>query len=250
MAEAGVVNGVCVDPKAYFFGLIRRREGEDASDWQQVLKATSMPDGYGPNFVPSFGMPFYGLTMMGGAGGPREPRGRIFLPTAAPDGEGYFTRQIQVIADKPGGVQGRDFVWAWDYISGHEYAALQPPNRPDTPDVPDRPEVPVRPEHPVRPEVPDASQEVAKLTASVAALEGKLAALEGKLAALDLTEALKQLEVLVDVIPAGPDNLRILGQQINLSHDHGVEVVLKVGGHEVQRVRSSAKAEASVTPVP
>jgi hypothetical protein len=64
--------------------------------------------------------PFYGITVMIDSGG--NARGRIWLPTNTPvmhDGNAWYTREIQVIADgpTPGAI-----VWAWIDKGGAQYA--------------------------------------------------------------------------------------------------------------------------------
>ena len=54
------------------------------------------------------------------------------------------------------------------------------------------------------------------------------------------------LEVLVDVEPAGPV-VNVIGRKFDLHHDHGVQVVLKLFGVEVRRVGQAAVVRASVT---
>jgi hypothetical protein len=53
-----------------------------------VLWSTNMPDD---------AWPYFGIHMIIDAGG--FPRGRIQLPTATPDGLGYYTHEFQIIAD-------------------------------------------------------------------------------------------------------------------------------------------------------
>jgi hypothetical protein len=129
----GIVNGVCVDPRSYFFYLIGRPEGSGANNWKQVLEglhASGMRKNPTPHEHPTADA-FYGITIMIDAGG--NARGRIWLPTAQPDALGYFTREVQVIADAPGGVHGVDFVWAWEENRGAPPYA--PVNAPITPPI-------------------------------------------------------------------------------------------------------------------
>ena len=65
--------------KAYFFSLIGKTEGSDASDWVAVLTASGIPTGLAAGVVPTTSMPYYALTQQIGAGG---VRGRMFLPTS------------------------------------------------------------------------------------------------------------------------------------------------------------------------
>jgi hypothetical protein len=120
----GCNGGWLTDPRAYFFAdVIRRIEGEPAPDWKQVLE--SLP-GQGMGVNPKPGQiqpqnaPFYGLTVMIDAGG--NARGRIWLPTNTPvmhDGNAWYTREIQVIADGP---TPGTMVWAWIDKGGAQYA--------------------------------------------------------------------------------------------------------------------------------
>jgi len=113
---AGCVNGLLVDPKAYFFWLINRTEGAPATGWEAVLAASGMPDGPGPG-QHSDPTKTYGIAQQIGGGG---PRGRIFLPTDTPDPLGYYTHPIDVLKDGPTPGQ---LLWAWrDWLGGPPYA--------------------------------------------------------------------------------------------------------------------------------
>lgn len=80
----------------YFFDLIGKTIGEDASDWVAVLTGSGIPNGLAPGEVPMDGMPHWALTQQIGAGG---VRGRLFLPTSEPDALGYFSRPVDVLAN-------------------------------------------------------------------------------------------------------------------------------------------------------
>ena len=108
------------EARGWYFAGIGRTQGAPANDWAAVMAASGLPPGYGPGIVPNASMPFFAFTNM--VGSSNEQRGRIFLPTAVPDPNGYYTRQIQVIAD---GATPGTFVWSWTYISGHAYAPVQ-----------------------------------------------------------------------------------------------------------------------------
>lgn len=108
------------EAKAWFFQGIGYAIGGPANNYEAVLSACGLPPGYGPGVVPTAAMPYFAFTNMESGG---VSRGRIFLPTAQPDGNNYYTRQIQVIADDPNFVGS--LVWAWQYISGHAYAPVQ-----------------------------------------------------------------------------------------------------------------------------
>lgn len=125
----GVVNGVLVDPKTWFFARIGRPEGSPANDYAEVLKrliAQGMRVNPRPSERPRYDA-FFGVTVMVGGNG--DPRGRIWLPSneATVDGQGneWFTREVQVIADGGGGL-----VWRWQELGGGPYHAVQPPNTP------------------------------------------------------------------------------------------------------------------------
>ena len=127
MAHAGVNdNRVLVDPRAYFHSVIGRAEGSAANDWLDVLKdlqRRGMHVNPRPGERGDASWPFYALSLMVGGNG--DPRGRIWLPTAVAttDGQGnqWFTREVQVIADNPG---GGGFVWKWQELGGHPYAPV------------------------------------------------------------------------------------------------------------------------------
>jgi hypothetical protein len=117
------VDGVLADPRAYFFSLIGTAEGAPAPDWKAVLE--SLPgQGMGinpkPGEVQPQNAPHFGITVMIDAG--KNARGRIWLPADVPnmqDGNAWFTREIQVIADGP---TPGSFVWAWIDKGGAVYA--------------------------------------------------------------------------------------------------------------------------------
>jgi hypothetical protein len=111
----GCSGGRLQDPKAYFFALIGRAEGSPAPDWAAVLAASGIPDGYGPFQLPNYGV-HYGITQQMGFSG---PRGVVYLPTAAPDDLGYYTRQILVVENYPANP-----TWAWidRFAGGPAYA--------------------------------------------------------------------------------------------------------------------------------
>lgn len=117
---SGCVDGVLADPRAYFFSLIDRTEGAPAPDWKAVLEALpgrGMGINPKPGEIQPTNAPHYGITVMIDAGG--NARGRIWLPTDVQEPGGWFTHEIQVIADGP--TQG-SFVWAWVDKGGAPYA--------------------------------------------------------------------------------------------------------------------------------
>jgi hypothetical protein len=58
------------------------------------------------------------------------------------------------------------------------------------------------------------------------------------------------LEIAVDVVPAGPEKVGILGYRFNLRHDHDVAVVVRLFGQDIQVTGRVARAQASITPDP
>ncbi|MGE0451714.1 MAG: hypothetical protein AB7Q29_19225 [Vicinamibacterales bacterium] len=111
----GCSGGVLDDPKAYFFYVINRREGDSANDYRSVLSASGIPAGFGPGFRPPLtGMPHYGITQQIGTTG--RIAGRLFLPASGRDSLGYFTKPVTVLADGAGGL-----VWAWIELEGGDY---------------------------------------------------------------------------------------------------------------------------------
>ena len=90
--------------ESYFFGLIGKTKGTPANDYQDVLgvllsagmRTNAVPGGEEQR--PQESWPFYGMLMVVSGG---TARGRVQLPTNEPDGNGYWTRLVQVIADDP-----------------------------------------------------------------------------------------------------------------------------------------------------
>jgi hypothetical protein len=124
VSEVGVVNGVLVDPRSWFFWKVGTFEGNPAADWQVRLKGlhdSGMRKNPQPGERPVYDT-FYGVTIMIDAGG--NPRGRIWLPTQEPEANGYFTREVQVIADGP---TPGSLIWHWSELGGNAYSPLQPP---------------------------------------------------------------------------------------------------------------------------
>lgn len=111
-AAPGCINGRLEDPRAYFFALIARAEGTLAPDWPAVLINSGIPPGLGPGEQANPAV-HYGITQQIGASGPRAV---LFLPTDAPDSNGYYTRQVLVIDG-----EGR---WTWidRFAGGPAYA--------------------------------------------------------------------------------------------------------------------------------
>jgi hypothetical protein len=155
----GCHNGVLSDPKAYFFSLIGREEGQPADDFAEVLRASGLPAGYHPNVVPTDNG-YYGLTQQIGGGG--RIAGRIFLPTAQPDDLGYYSHPFSPLRD---GAPGH-LVWEWRDLGGPPYAPRPCGGGAVTP--------------PVLP--PTSNGQEAVLAARIASLENDLLAAKGQLA--------------------------------------------------------------------
>ena len=175
MAHSGVnESGVLVDPKAYFHSIIGRAEGALANDWLDVLKDLQRR---GIHVNPRPGeradatWPFYALSLMVGGNG--DPRGRLWLPTALPttddQGNQWFTREVQVIADNPGGA---GLVWQWRELGGHPYVPV--PGASHDGQGGRVPGGPVAPGAPVAPGVPVAVPGVDALIKRIEALEAQM----------------------------------------------------------------------------
>ena len=82
----------------YFYTLIQRTYGAPADGWEAVMTASQIPPGVGPGIQADASWPFFGLTQQYSGG----PKGRIFLPAAIPDENGYYTRCIQYLDDAAG----------------------------------------------------------------------------------------------------------------------------------------------------
>jgi hypothetical protein len=110
----GCRNGRLEDPKAYFFHVIGRKEGDPAGDWRDVMRRSGIPAGpvAGQRFPPN--APFYGLSQQISSGG--ELRGRLFLPTDQPSSFGYFIQDVDFLSDAAGSR------WAWRPFGHPPYA--------------------------------------------------------------------------------------------------------------------------------
>ena len=113
----GVVDGILRDPQTWFFWLINRSIGQGAGDWVTVLTSSGIPAGYGPGVRPEPNG-FYGVTQQAGAGG---VRGRLFLPTAIPDGLGYYTHPVDILE---GEANTPNLTWKWRELGGPPYAPV------------------------------------------------------------------------------------------------------------------------------
>jgi hypothetical protein len=107
-------NGVLANPRAYFFSLIGRSEGQPAGDWASVLQRSGLPAGpvAGQTLPPN--APFYGITQQINSSG--QVRGRIFLPTDVPDEHGYYIHQVDILSDASA------TSWVWRPLGGPPYA--------------------------------------------------------------------------------------------------------------------------------
>jgi hypothetical protein len=112
IAIPGCINGLLLDPAAYFFYVINRRPGQSANDWISVMNNSGIPPGPPPGVDP--GPQFYGLTQQTGSSGPRS---RVFLPALDSDAYGYRVSAYDYLENGPGG-----FVWTFKYFDGGGYA--------------------------------------------------------------------------------------------------------------------------------
>jgi hypothetical protein len=108
----GCINGRLLDPAAYFFYIIKRKPGERARDWFEVMSNSGIPPGPPPGVDP--GPEFYGMTQQAGSGG---PRGRIFLPALDSDAFGFRVSAYDILENSPAGL-----VWTFKYFDGGGYA--------------------------------------------------------------------------------------------------------------------------------
>jgi len=88
-----VVGGSIESYRASFFETIGKNPGDAADDWITVMNSTGYPKN------PAVGQEFTGIYQQASSGG--EVRGRLFLPTAVPDDEGYYFHTIDVLASAP-----------------------------------------------------------------------------------------------------------------------------------------------------
>ena len=110
---------------------------------------------------------------------------------------------------------------------------------------------PVRyPEKPVDPPDDDLAAAIRTLQADLQATRARLSELEARpvFTGDEAQELLRDLlanhlDIAVDVEAAGP-TVKVLGRSFNLSHDHGVAVVLKLFGKDVRRTGQAARARA------
>jgi hypothetical protein len=96
-----------------FFSTIQRAPGQPADDYEAVLGASGIPAGYGPGVKPDASMPYNAMTQQIGSDG--RIAGRIFLPTAEPDPNGYYTHPFSPLRD---GETPGSLVWEWRDLGG------------------------------------------------------------------------------------------------------------------------------------
>jgi hypothetical protein len=96
-----------------FFQTINKQPGQPADDYEKVLGESGIPAGYGPNIKPDASMPFNAMTQQIGSDG--RIAGRIFLPTATPDENGYYTHPFSPLRDGPA---SGSLVWEWRDLGG------------------------------------------------------------------------------------------------------------------------------------
>lgn len=101
------------DYQLLFFSTIKRQPGDPADDYEQVLGTSGIPAGYGPHVVPDASMPLSAMTQQIGSDG--RIAGRIFLPTAEPDPNGYYTHPFSPLKD---GERPGSLVWEWRDLGG------------------------------------------------------------------------------------------------------------------------------------
>lgn len=152
----------------YFFELIGQNLNGVADNYKYILsqqynwngRMMRIPENTpGPNQQLPSDAPFYGLTQQTSGG---IPKGRIWIPAAIPDSNGYYTRYIQYIADLPNGQHGVNFIWDWRWQDGNAYVPICGS---------------VTPVPPIPPTPPnnDLEKQVAELTLRLAKLEKTLA---------------------------------------------------------------------------
>jgi hypothetical protein len=216
---SGCVDGMLVDPRAYFFSLIQRTEGSPAPDWKQVLE--SLPaKGMGINPRPGerqpMNAPHGGITVMIDAG--NNARGRIWLPTDLPqtdhNGNQWFTHEVQVIADGP---TPGSFVWAWEDKGGPPYAPRRCPQPGGTTPTPTP--------------IPTPDENGGDMVIDLRPLEARIKALERLVAAqADAIADLKKRPVATPA-PSGGAQLK----KIALKTDHGTYVTAEPDGTMTNR---------------
>lgn len=111
----GCRNGRLEDPKAYFFHVIGRKEGDPARhDWEDVMRRSGIPAGPVAGQIFPSNAPHYGLSQQISSSG--ELRGRLFLPTSSPNGHNYYIQDVDFLSDASG------TRWAWRPFGAPAYA--------------------------------------------------------------------------------------------------------------------------------
>jgi hypothetical protein len=97
----------------YFFALIKRAPGQPADDWFDVLTNSTIPAGLPEFTVPTADMPHHAMTQQIRSSG--EVAGRIFLPTATMDANGYYSHPVSPLKDGP---TPGSLLWEWRSLGG------------------------------------------------------------------------------------------------------------------------------------
>lgn len=110
--------GSGVDPRPWFFALIGRQEGTPADDYKVVLRALADRGARinaKPHERPQADWPLGGISLNVADNGAGDPRGRVAFPTWEADPNGWYTHEVDIIVDRPGG----GFNWGWnDHLGG------------------------------------------------------------------------------------------------------------------------------------
>jgi len=118
------------EARDWFFAGIGQQRGAPATNWEAIMTGCGLPPGYGPGVIPNASMPYFAFTQQFSG----VPKGRIFLPSATPDENGYYTRCMQYVDDAAGtyaksgksvDANSSGLVWAWYWVAGHAYAPVQ-----------------------------------------------------------------------------------------------------------------------------
>jgi hypothetical protein len=117
-------------PDLYFFSVLGKQPGERADDFVDVLLRSGIPGGPvnpGEKSNPAI---HFGITQQrGGDGLNGRVVGRLFLPTDLADGNGYFTRPVDILGDVGNG-PGTGLQWIWREWGTPPYTPSAPPYAP------------------------------------------------------------------------------------------------------------------------
>jgi hypothetical protein len=108
---AGCSGGLLTDPKAYFYSLIGRSEGQEAKDWVNVLKATGLPTNP-PQYAKTDPRVHYGIARQVNSSG--EERARLFLPADTADANHYYLHFVDVLTGNCHPVPDSTCRWYWN----------------------------------------------------------------------------------------------------------------------------------------